>query len=293
MNNFNQQPSPTTSAPTGFWGRIPLVIRAILTGLFVFAIVGNLARVAILMFMPAPWSFILMLVVLWLYMKYFSGSWWPERTAVARRENFRATNLSRGVWTWSLVAALAVVVAVQSGFVVTFRLVAYPAEEWTSGIDLSGVPLWMAWALVVIAAMTAGITEEAGFRGYMQVPLEKRYGPVTGITIVSIMFVILHLNQAWAPPVLLLLFVISVMWGVQAYTSGSLLPAMVSHAVADIFNFSYWWTDLAGRFDKRPIAETGIDTHFVLWVLILAASVALFVWAARKTLAARKNSMPV
>ena len=270
-----------------FWGRIPLVIRAILTGLFVFAIVGNLARAVIFMFVPAPWSFILMLAVLWLYMKYFSGSWWPASTAEARRENFRATKLSAGVWAWSLVAALAVVVVLQSGLVVTFRLVEFPAEEWASGIDLSAIPPWMAWTLVIIVSMTAGITEEVGFRGYMQVLLEKRYGPAAGIAIVSIMFMVLHLNQAWAPPVLILLILIGAMWGIMAYTSGSLLPAMISHSVADIFNFSYWWTDLAGRFDKRPIGETGMDTHFIVWVLILAASVALFVWAARKTLAVR------
>jgi len=287
MSDFNHGPSSANSALSRFWGRIPLVIRAILTGLFVFAIVGNLARIAILMFIPAPWSFIIMLVVLWLYMKYFSGSWWPESTAGARRENFRATKLPPGVWVWSLVAALAVVIVLQSGLVVTFRLVEFPTEEWTSGIDLSGVPLWMAWALVVTAALMAGITEEAGFRGYMQVPLEKRYGTSMAIIIVSIMFMALHLNQAWAPPVLFLLFVISVMWGIQAYTFGSLLPAMISHAVTDIFNFSYWWTDLAGKFDKRPITETGIDTHFILWVLIFAASNALFAWAARKTLFAR------
>ena len=271
------------------WKHVPLVIRAILTGLIVFAIVGNLARAAILMFLPIPWSFLLMLVLLWLYMKYFSGSWAPASTAETRRENFRATRLSPAVWGWSLVASLAVVVVLQAGFVVTFRLIEFPAEEWKIGFDLSTIPTWMAWGLVVTAALTAGITEETGFRGYMQVPLEKHYGTTTAIIIVSIMFMVLHLNQAWAPPVLILLFVMSIMWGVQAYTSGSLLPAMLSHSVADILNFSYWWTDLAGRFDKLPISKTGIDSHFIIWVLILMASFALFIWSARNTLITRKS----
>ena len=96
-------------------------------------------------------------------------------------------------------------------------------------------------------------------------------------------------NQAWAPPVLFLLLAISVLWGILAYTSGSLIPGMISHTVADVFNFSYLWTDVAGTFDKRPIAETGIDAHFVVWVLVFVASVALFCWAARKTLAARRQ----
>jgi len=186
-------------------------------------------------------------------------------------------------------AAMLVVVVMESGFVVTFRILKFPAEAWTLGYDFSAVPLWLAWLLVVMAALVAGITEEVGFRGYMQVPLEKRYGSVVGITIVSMVFVVFHLHQAWAPPVLFLLFAISVLWGILAYTSGSLIPGMISHTVADVFNFSYWWTDVAGTFDKRPIAETGVDAHFVVWVLVFVASVALFSWAASKTLAAGRQ----
>ena len=76
----------------------------------------------------------------------------------------------------------------------------------------------------VLAALVAGITEEVGFRGYMQVPLGKRYGPAIAITIVSIVFVLAHLNQAWAGGILIILFIISVLWGVLARVSGSLIP---------------------------------------------------------------------
>jgi membrane protease YdiL (CAAX protease family) len=191
------------------------------------------------------------------------------------------------VWKWSLVAAMFFVVVVQSGFVMTFRLIEFPAEEFTAGYDLSALPIWLAWLGVIMASLVAGICEEIGFRGYMQVPLEKRYGSIGGITIVSIVFVVSHLNQAWAPPVLFHLFAMSVMLGVLAYASGSLIPGIIGHAVMDIPSFAYWWTDVAGTFDKRPIAETGIDAHFVVWSLIFVASVALFIWAVRKTLAAR------
>ncbi len=289
MNDSDKRTQHSDSAILRFWQRIPVVIRAIVSGLFVFAIAGSVARMVVLVLIPAPWSVVVMGGVLWAYWKYFSGSWWPKSTAEARSNRFRATELARGVWEWSLMAAMLVVVVMESGFVVTFRILKFPAEGWALGYDFSAVPLWLAWLLVVMAALVAGITEEVGFRGYMQVPLEKRYGPVVGITIVSVVFVVFHLNQAWAPPVLFLLFAISVMWGILAYTSGSLIPGIISHTVADIFNFSYWWTDVAGRFDKRPIAETGIDAHFVVWVLVFVASVALFSWAARKTLAAGRQ----
>jgi membrane protease YdiL (CAAX protease family) len=188
-----------------------------------------------------------------------------------------------------LLAAMLGVAIVESGFVVTFRILEFPAEAWALEYNLGANPPWLASLFVLTAALVAGMTEEVGFRGYMQVPLEKRYGPTVGIVIVSMVFVVFHLNQAWAPPVLPHLFVISVLWGVLAYTSGSLIPGMISHVVADVFNFSYWWTDIAGTFDKRPVAETGIDAHFVVWATILAASVAFFFWAARRTLAARRS----
>jgi membrane protease YdiL (CAAX protease family) len=271
------------------WQRIPVLVRAIVEGLLVYAVVGSLARAAILVFIPAPWSLVVMGAVLWVYWRYFSGSGWPRSTARARRRSFRATRLSANVWTWSLIAALLAAVAMESSFVVTFRVFEFRGEAWAMGPDLSTVPPWLAWSMVVMGALVAGITEEIGFRGYMQVPLEERYGPAAAIVIVSIVFVVFHLNQAWASPVLFHLFAISLLWGILARVSGSLVPGIVSHAVADVFNFSYWWTDVVGTFNRRPIAETGFDAHFLIWALVLVASVAAFLGAGRRTLVARQQ----
>jgi membrane protease YdiL (CAAX protease family) len=290
MSDLKQPVSFSDSAVFRAWQPIPLVIRAIAAGLFVYSIAGSVARTAVLALIPAPWSIAVMVVVLWIYWRYFSGSWWPKSTALARRNRFRATRLAKRAWGWSLFAAMLGVVVMEAGFVVTFRILEYPAEAWALEYDLSATPLWLAWLFVFTAALVAGITEEVGFRGYMQVPVERHYGPAAGIAIVSIVFVVFHLNQAWASPVLFHLFAVSVLWGILAYASGSLLPGMISHAAADVFNFSYWWTDVAGTFDKRPIAETGVDTHFVVWTIVVVASVALFFWAARKTLAARRQA---
>jgi len=283
--------SPSESVIVKYWQHIPLVVRAVISGYVVYAIAGTVAWMAILAFIPVPWSLVAMWGVLWLYVKYFSGSWWPKSTAQVRSKKFRATELSPGVWKWSLVTALLIVVIVQSGLVVTFRIVEFPTDAWDMGLDYEVFPLWLVWLYIILMASVAGITEEVGFRGYMQVPLEKRYGPMAGIVFVAIMFMVLHLNQAWAPFVLFHLFVFGAMWGLLAYASGSLIPAIISHAVADIFNFSYWWTDVAGAFDKRPIAETGMDGHFIAWLLILVISIFFFVVAVRVTLAARRSML--
>lgn len=275
-----------------FWHRIPIVIRAVVVGFIVFAIAGSVAWTLVLALIPPPWSALVMVVILWLYWRYFRGDWWPDSTKVFRKHCFRATRLPLKVWTWSLIAALTAALLLQSILVVTFRIVEFPAEAWKLPYDFSALPVWQVWMLLILAAVVAGITEEIGFRGYMQVPLEERYGPVVAITIVSIVFTIAHFNQAWAGGIVIVLFAISVVWGVLARVSGSLIPGIVSHASTDVVNFAYWWTDIAGSFDKRPIDETGIDSHFVLSLTMFLALLALFVFAARKTLLVRQASNP-
>lgn len=275
------------SAILRLWQRIPPAVRAIVAGCVVFEI-GVGAWLAIAALIPAPWSIVVMSAVLWAYWNYFRGNWWPQSTAEARRDSFRAVNIPVAVWKWSMLAAMLFVVVVQSGFVLTFRIMEFPAEAFSMGYGFSAVPIWLAWLSVIMASLVAGICEEIGCRGYMQVPLEKHYGPTMSIVIVSTVFVVLHLNQAWAPPMLIHIFALSAMLGVLAYASGSLIPGIIGHTVMDVPNFAYWWTDLAGTFDKRPIAETGLDADFVVWTLVFVASVALFFWATRKTLAARR-----
>lgn len=249
--------------------------RAILLG-FVVNTIGVGAWVLCLILIPGPWPMVVMAGLLWLYWKYFSGSWWPQATTETRRTSFRAVALPAPIWKWGLVAAMLFVVAVQSGLVVTFRVIEFPAELFKAEYNLDAVSLWMAWPFIIMASLVAGICEETGFRGYMQEPLERRYGPVAGITIVSVVFVVTHLHQAWAMPILAQIFLVGVMLGSLTFAAGSLIPAMIAHTTLDVFNFSYWWSDVAGEFQARPIAETGLDAHAVTWTLVFGVSLVFF-----------------
>ena len=288
MSDLDKQTPYSDSPIIRSWQRIPVLIRAIVSGAFVSTIgVGPWVLVYPI---PAPWSIAVMSGVLWLYWKYFSGSWWPRVTAEARRNNFRAVKLSGAVWKWGLVGALLFVVVVQSGLVMTFRIVEFPAEAFKAEYNLDALPVWIAWISIIMASLVAGICEETGFRGYMQVPLEERYGPAVGITIVSIVFLVFHLHQAWAPHVLFPIFAASVLWGILAYASGSIIPGIIGHTIMDIINFSFWWSDVAGKFERQTIAETGIDFHFITWVLIFGVAIALFFWVTRKIMAVRQQT---
>lgn len=289
MTDAKRQTQSVGLGVAGFWQRIPLLIRAPVTGVLV-AEIGIATWLAAWALVPAPWSMVVMGGVLWLYCKYFSGSWWPKATAQARRDRFRAVRLSLGIWKWSLVAAMLFVVVSQAGLVVTFRIIEFPAEAFSAGYGVDAMPVWLVWFGILVASAVAGICEETGLRGYLQVPLERRYGPGIAIAIGSIVFVLIHLNQAWAPTILPHLLAWSVMWGILAYASGSLIPGIIAHAAMDVLNFSYWWTDVGGTFAKRPVAETGIDLGFVIWSLILVVSVSLFYWSIHKALAIRERT---
>jgi membrane protease YdiL (CAAX protease family) len=271
------------------WQRTPVLIKAILM-IALVGIVGANGISVIFIALPMPISLIAMLAYLFLYWKFFSGSWGPKKTAETRKKYFRSGSLSPRLWKWSLLVSGLFVMLWQSSLVVTFRLIQFPADQFTQGFGFESGPLWSAWAIILIAALSAGLTEEVGFRGYGLVPLQKRYGPLLANIIISVVFVVFHLNQAWALPLLLQLFVGSLLFGAFTYATGSLLPGIIAHTVLDIVNFSYWWTDLAGKFEYQPIAITGVDLHFVAWLLIFAASAALVIWSLRKVKAVRLQS---
>jgi len=135
-----------------------------------------------------------------------------------------------------------------------------------------------------MASLVAGICEEIGYRGYMQAPLEKKYGPIVGISITSIVFVVVHIHQAWASGILLGIFAISFMLGYLAYSTKSLLPGIIAHVSFDIVNFSYWWSDVVGTFEHKPISMTGVDNHFIFTVMVVLLSIILFIVSIRKLL---------
>ena len=270
------------------WLKIPLILRAIIIG-FIVNTIGVGSWILAIMFIPAPWSVLVMAILLVLYWKYFSGSWAPKRTQKFRASHIRITALKKPIWTWALIAAFSLVLFLSFGLAFTFRIVEFQPEVFKTATYLDSAPLWISWAYIIMASLVAGICEEVGFRGYMQLPMEKKYGPLIGISITSIIFVLVHLHQAWAGGILMHIFIISFMIGYLAYATNSLLPGIIAHTTFDIVNFSYWWSDVAGTFQHKPIGVTGIDPHFIATTTILALSFVLFILATRKLISLKES----
>ena len=266
-----------------FWMKAPLVVRSVLSGFGVSSL-GVGIWVLLVTNIAVPWSIVAMGTILILYWMYFSGRWKPSNTQAFRRFCMRQINLKRQVWIWGLVAALFIFLFLNAIFILTFRIVEFQPEIFKTARYLNDFPAWTAWSIILMASLVAGICEEIGYRGYMQTPLEQKYGPVVGISITSLVFVVVHLHQAWATGILMQIFVISFMIGYLAYATNSLLPGIIAHVSFDIINFSYWWSDVIGTFERKPISMTGVDNHFIITVMVVLLSTVLFIVAIRKLL---------
>ena len=176
-----------------------------------------------------------------------------------------------------LVAAFSFAATVHAAIVLLFRLVPFPAAVFRHGYDISFIPsLALKWLAVLLSAASAAICEETGFRGYMQRPIERRFGIVAGVLISSFFFTVLHLSKSWAllgmiPTV----FGAGVLLGLIAWASGSLIPGMIGHFVMDVGLFGYWWTGIAGNFTARPITDTGVDRLFLITCVVLLSMCAI------------------
>jgi membrane protease YdiL (CAAX protease family) len=272
-----KQKSTTSNPIYKFWDRMPLILKAIVSGFFVSS-VGVAVWEALLTGWLSPVIILPMIPALWIFWKFYSGDWGSKSRAAIKKENFRLTRLQPSVWKWGIAGALLFVIIVQSSFVITFRLFDFPAARFTADYkQLDTIPLASAFIIIVMSSVVAAIVEETGFRGYMQQPLERKYGPVTAILITSVIFTAIHLSHTWARQIAPQIFFASMLLGILAYKTNSLIPGIIGHAILDIFDYSFWWTDLLGGFSKQTIFNTGIDLHFTVWTFIFLLALFAFV----------------
>jgi membrane protease YdiL (CAAX protease family) len=243
------------------WDRLPIIVRAIVVG-FLVVMAGSIpwiffVGVNLRLSPSVPWAFLVMGVWLYFYLKYFAGTGWPATTKEVRQVRFRHRALSPRVWALSLWAGglgAASLIALQ---ITALRMVRVPVEHPTS----RSIPLYSLLPLAVMSAFAAGIPEEVGFRGYMQVPIERRHGPVVAILLVAFVFGLSHLTHGLS--ILTLFdFAYGVVYGVVAFCADSLLPTMVLHCGLDIILFVAGRHITAALAAKTLIWSGGADVSF-------------------------------
>lgn len=278
--------SPAPSRVLRIWQRLPVVMRAVLSGITM----GLLGSIPWLVLSGAnqrhlrsvPWAVLPMSLYLWGYWRYAGGSGWPAATRDARRINRRRLILSEDMWGAALVAGIAGLLALVAFLRVVNRLVELPQQ---SQADLSHFPGFTLFGLLLMATLVSGVVEEVSFRGYMQRPIEERHGPIAAILVTGVIFGFAHFGH---PEVTLRLLpyylAVAAVYGSLAYFTNSVLPSMFLHVVGNAFSYlrlfaagtSEWQ---ATDHPRRLIWDGGTDASFWISVAISAALALAAVWA--------------
>jgi membrane protease YdiL (CAAX protease family) len=260
-----------------------VTLRAMVTGLLIAMIAANVWPL-LLLNLGLPAAAMIEAIFLALYVWWAGGGGPPHRWQAARLAAFRRKTLSQAQCTWGLVAALFFAVTIHASLVLLFRFVPFPTTEFRHGYDFSFIStLRLRWLAVVISAASAAICEETGFRGYMQQPIELRYGAPVAIAISSFLFTAVHLSKSWAfLGMIPIVFGAGLLLGLLAWSSESLIPAMIGHTVMDVGLFAFWWTGIAGTFAARPIGESGVDGPFIVACAALTVSLSIVLLAISK-----------
>ena len=230
-------------------------------------------------FNVVPWAVPLVAIYMWYFWRHLQGFGPPQDSSEQRRMLMRANPLSGIVWFWSLLAGTLGIVALVAGLRFANRMVALPEQVLP---DLSQVPRNTMFVLLLASAPVAGIIEEIAFRGYMQKPIEEKYGLLVAILITGTMFAVAHLDFTfvlWPYYVL-----VAAIYGTVTYLTNSILPAIVLHTSGNTFsNFDLWlhgraeWQ--AGSGQSTLIWESGVDHAFWMTGLFLLVATLVTVMA--------------
>jgi uncharacterized protein len=270
------------------WQRIPVLVRATLTGLLVLffgasgffgLLFGSRKLTNSIPWAAEPIFLAVGGLFLWAYWRYLGGAGWPRSTAESRRQNLRARGLSRRVWAWALSAGVLALIAYVALVMVWGRLIRL--QPWAVP-SLSRYSFLTVIGILLATAVEAGVVEEAAFRGYMQAPMEKRYGPKIAIVTVSVIFGFVHLANGYHELTWLIPYaVFGSILGILAYLTNSVLPGLVLHAVGDLVRFLLVW-----RFGPNPpeqlIWQSGADASFWMRLAVAVIFGLAAVWAYRR-----------
>jgi len=225
-----------------------------------------------------PWSVPVMSLALWLMWQYLGGKWWPSSTSATRKRNLRANRVPGEVYAWSFVAGIFAIVALAGYWIVLSQMMRTPPNALA---DSSQYPALTAALAILMASLVSPVTEEAAFRGYCQVILEREFSAPVAILASSFFFMLAHLTQGFFWPKLAIYFLVGVVFGSTAYMSNSTLPALPVHVAGDVIFFTLVWPHDAGRQSVSKGADWWLWIHLGQAILFSVMTLAAFVRLSR------------
>ncbi len=252
------------------------IVRAVAAGIGIL-LAGNLpwaavlARLNLRFVAGIPWAVVPMLAYLWIYWKFVTGRVGSPSTAAWRREAARANAVGATIWPVALLTGLAGFGALIAFVRVMARVVSLPPSAPIT--TPSGMPAASMFVLLLMASVVAGVTEEVAFRGYMQTPIERRFGLTAAVLVSGSAFGLLHFPNHPHHVVIMLPYYIAVtaVYGAITSATNSILPALVLHVVGDVWSLTRLWVTGAPEWQATEPAQqmwvTGVDGNFAITVL--------------------------
>jgi membrane protease YdiL (CAAX protease family) len=205
---------------------------------------------------------------------------WPRYGAASRRAASRVNAISAPAWGASLVAGVLGLWAC----VVLLRLISrfVPPSAAGPAAGIAEIPPLTLIAMSLMGAAVAGVVEEIAFRGYMQQPLESRYGPVAAIGVVGIVFGLAHASHSyWSLAMMPYYMAVAGVYGALAYLTNSVLPSLALHAGGDAIDALLSLATGSGPAENagRQAAGGTAAGAVLVNVLVLAAVSAAALWA--------------
>jgi membrane protease YdiL (CAAX protease family) len=199
------------------------VLIAIAAHLAVFLSWSVLAGLALL-YLPLPWGAVVGVAA---YLAILRGYVFRADSSVPRRSDIPIPlrTLRGPVLTGTLAVVPVFLVFSWSLAEVYVGLVPIPPESLHPFQWLTDEPLGRL-SLVLLAIGVAPMLEECFFRGLIQRPLVKRWGPAPGIAAAGAMFAAVH----FLPWILPVHFLLGLAFGVVAYATRSVYAAIMLHA---------------------------------------------------------------
>ena len=193
-----------------------------------------------------PWAVPVEGIALFFVWRYLGGAGRPHRTSSTRHDLLRGRRVPARQFAWAAVAGAMSLVALAGLWIVLVRLTGVGGNPTLS--FLSGGPLWVTIPAILMASLVSPISEEAGFRGYGQVLLERRFSPLVAVAGSSFLFALYHgPTQGFSPSKVAFYFIVGVVFGAIALIARSTLPALPVHIAGDLLFFLVIWPHDAGR----------------------------------------------
>jgi membrane protease YdiL (CAAX protease family) len=207
-----------------------------------------------------PWCVPAMALLLFALWQYLAGKGWPQSTSAVRASLLRARPVSGKIFWLAFLAGVLSIAAFSAYWIILSQLVRVAPNALPK---LSAYPIYTLVLVGIMASLVAPLVEEAGFRGYCQTLLERRFTAPVAVGISSVLFMLAHLTQGAFATKLFVYLVVGVVLGTLAYLTNSILPGIAVHIVADVTFFAAVWP-----FDaKRTLVwNGGADMWFWLHV---------------------------